>query len=321
MDMLQRRAAAARSNPGPPNGTARSQPFRADLRAQQVIVNDQERVKLTGCASVVEKRYPMWDTFGEYDEVVDQRAFGGTLSRQPDVAYLTNHRGLTMARTTNGTLVLSTDSKGLQTEAYVNPKRSDVRDLVTAIEDGDVSEMSFAFQILDGEWNDDFTEFRILEVELDRGDVSAVNYGANPYTSVAARQTELMQDLRRLPEGAQREAVQRMSRQLRAVEADDDPGALMQAVDAAIDEAINLVAGIDTSSLPPEVAQAIGLLYAADSACDEMMLATGTPDADERSGQAPAEEAAQPTVDEARASVGEAFGASIEMLRREFEAL
>lgn len=210
MDMLQQRAAAARSNPIP-NGQARSQPFKAELRAQPVIINDQERVKLVGCASVVEKRYRMYDMFGEYDEVVDQKAFNGTLSRTPDVAYLTNHRGLTMARTTNQTLMLAADSKGLQTEAYVNPKRSDVNDLVTAIEDGDITEMSFAFQILDGEWSDDFTEFRILEVELDRGDVSAVNYGANPYTSVAARQTEVMQDFRRLPEGAQREALQQLA--------------------------------------------------------------------------------------------------------------
>lgn len=262
MDMLQQRAAAARSNPIP-NGQARSQPFKAELRAQKVIHNDQERVKLVGCASVVEKRYRMWDMFGEYDEVVDQRAFNGTLSRNPDVAYLTNHRGLTMARTTNGTLMLSADSKGLQTEAYVNPKRSDVNDLVTAIEDGDITEMSFAFQITEGEWNDDFTEFRILEVDLDRGDVSAVNYGANPYTNVAARQTELLQDLRRLPDGARREAAR-------------------------------------------------------------MLAETPAGEATEQGAEARATketETATQTVDEARASVGEVFGASIEMLQREFDAL
>jgi hypothetical protein len=27
------------------------------------------------CASVVEKKYRMYDMFGEYDEIVDQRAF------------------------------------------------------------------------------------------------------------------------------------------------------------------------------------------------------------------------------------------------------
>jgi HK97 family phage prohead protease len=187
MDMLQQRAAAARSNPIP-NGEARRQPFQAELRSSTVIWNDRESVKLVGCASTVDKKYRMFDMFGEYDEVVDQRAFDGTLSRQPDVAYLVNHGGVTMARTTNGSLILSADSKGLQTEAYLNPKRQDVQDLVTAIEDRDITEMSFAFRIDEGEWNDDFTEFRILRVNLDRGDVSAVNYGANPYTSVAARQ-------------------------------------------------------------------------------------------------------------------------------------
>lgn len=315
MDMLQRRAAAARSNPIP-NGQARSQPFKAQLRAANVIVNGQERVKLTGTASVVEKRYRMYDMFGEYDEVVDQRAFEKTLAQKPDVAYLLNHRGMTMARTTNGTLNLSADRDGLQTEAFVNPKRSDVNDLVIAIEDRDVTEMSFAFQILDGEWNDDYTEFRILEVDLDRGDVSAVNYGANPYTSVAARQNEVIADFRRLPEGAQRAALSNMR-----ADVDDDPTALMQAVDAAIDEAINQVSGVDTSTLPPEIAQAISLLYAADSACDEMMAATGVDDPDDRSGAEKETRSDTPTVGEARASVGEVFGASIEMLRREFEAL
>lgn len=207
---------AAQTSPGTPNGASRSQPFPAHIRSQTVIVNGQERVKLVGCASVTEKRYRMWDMFGEYDEVVDQNAFAGTLSRKPDVAYLVNHRGMTMARTLNDTLALLADSKGLQTEAFVNPKRSDVADLVTAIEDRDITEMSFAFQILDGEWNDDYTEFRILEVELDRGDVSAVNYGANPYTDVAARQTELMQDLRKLPEGAMRQVVAELTQSLDA---------------------------------------------------------------------------------------------------------
>jgi HK97 family phage prohead protease len=217
MDMLQQRAAAARSNPIP-NGQARRQAFGAEMRAEKVIWNDRESVKLVGCASTVEKRYRMWDMFGEYDEVVDQRAFVDTLSRQPDVAYLVNHGGVTMARTTNGSLLLSADSKGLQTEAYLNPKRQDVSDLVTAIEDRDVTEMSFAFRIDDGEWNDDFTEFRILKVDLDRGDVSAVNYGANPYTSVAARQSEVLKDVRYLPAGAQRAALADLQQRLAVVE-------------------------------------------------------------------------------------------------------
>lgn len=213
--MLQRRAAAAQANPGQvPNGSGRSHAFGAQVRATTVIWKDQERVLLEGYASVVEKKYRMWDMFGEYDEVVSQGAFDETLSKNPDVAYLVNHRGVTMARTTNGSLELKADGKGLNTSAYVNPKRTDVRDLITAIEDRDVTEMSFAFRIDDGEWSEDYTEFRINKVDLDRGDVSAVNYGASPHTSVAARQAEVMSDLEKLPEGAKREALAFLQRQL-----------------------------------------------------------------------------------------------------------
>jgi hypothetical protein len=99
---------------------------------------------------------------------------------------------------------------GLQSRAFLNPERQDVKDLVHAIRDNDITEMSFAFRIDDGTWNDDFSEFRIRKVDLDRGDVSAVNYGANPYTSIAARSSELLRDLDRLPVGAARAALERL---------------------------------------------------------------------------------------------------------------
>lgn len=209
--MLQLRAAAVQANPGEvPNGAARSHAFGVQMRATNTIWNNQERILLEGYASVVEKKYRMWDFFGEYDEVVSQGAFDETLSKNPDVAYLVNHRGVTMARTTSKSLELLADGKGLLSKAYVNPKRTDVRDLVTAIEDRDVTEMSFAFRIDDGEWNDEYTEFRIHKVDLDRGDVSAVNYGASPHTSVAARQAEVIADLKLLPEGARRAAMEEL---------------------------------------------------------------------------------------------------------------
>jgi hypothetical protein len=45
---------------------------------------------------------------------------------------------------------------------------------------------------------------------LDRGDVSAVNYGANPHTSIAARMREIMHDVDHLPIGAARAAYARL---------------------------------------------------------------------------------------------------------------
>jgi len=103
---------------------------------------------------------------------------------------------------------------GLRSIAYLNPDRQDVRDLVSAITDELITEMSFAFMLNDGEWTDDFTRFRILEADINRGDVSGVNYGANPYTSIAARSREVLDDLDHLPAGAQRAALRRLEERL-----------------------------------------------------------------------------------------------------------
>ena len=60
-----------------------------------------------------------------------------------------------------------------------------------------------------------------------------------------------------------------------------DPAALISAVDAAIDEAIDLFATVDTSTLPAEIQQAIALIQAADATVDELLDALGIPDPDE----------------------------------------
>jgi hypothetical protein len=56
-----------------------------------------------------------------------------------------------------------------------------------------------------------------------------------------------------------------------------------QAVDAALDEAVRILGGVDTSSLPPEVQQAIGLVFAAEAAVDDLLDALGVDDPDEDS--------------------------------------
>jgi HK97 family phage prohead protease len=217
---LRRDAAAARpgmmavARRSAPTGVSASRrlTFSAQKRAKLVQYKGQERYHVTGHASVYEIRYEMWDDFGPYWEIVSRGAGSKSLASEPDVAYLVNHAGITMARTTNGSLKLAEDDIGLWTEAWLNPKRQDVRDLVTAIDDEDITEMSFAFMLPDGggRWSQDFTEFRIDEYDIDRGDVSDVSYGANPYTDVAARSREVLADLDHLPEGAARVALERL---------------------------------------------------------------------------------------------------------------
>jgi HK97 family phage prohead protease len=195
----------------PSDERRRYQAFDSEIRSATEERDGKEFFRVEGYASITDRAYRMWDIFGEYDERIAGRAFDQTLSEKPDVAFLVNHRDTTMARTTNGTLELSVDSLGLRSTAWLNKARQDVRDLVSAIEDQLITEMSFAFTIEDAEWSDDFTTYEIQRVDLNRGDVSAVNYGANPYTSIAARSREILQDLRHIPAEAARVMVSELS--------------------------------------------------------------------------------------------------------------
>jgi HK97 family phage prohead protease len=200
---------------GPTAEAARMEPFSALWKHRSVEINGKQFAQLDGYASVTGVEYPMWDMFGEYGETIRQDAFDVTLAAKPDVAFLVNHKGLLMARTKNPsgdpTLLLEGDPRGLHPTAYVNPERTDVRDLLHAIDDHMCTEMSFAFMLEDGEWDEDFEHFTITRCNIDRGDVSAVNFGANPYTSIAARARDVLNDLGHLPAGAQRAAFDRLS--------------------------------------------------------------------------------------------------------------
>lgn len=141
-------------------------------------------------ASVTDTPYEMYDMFGPYTEVVALDAFDATLAAGPSVEFTLNHGaggGLPMAHTRNGTLDLSVlkdgDTTGLWYEASVDPTRTDVADMLKAMERGDLAESSFKFRIVRGQWSPDWMEYHIHEIDIDRGDVSAVNFGANPHTA------------------------------------------------------------------------------------------------------------------------------------------
>jgi len=141
-------------------------------------------LSFTGYASMVERGYEMWSpALGDYTEVIARDAFTKTLRETPDVSFKVNHDGLPMAKTSAGDLQLSSDSTGLYTEARVNPERADVLLMRQAIEAGHLNEMSFAFRVTRRDWTDDGMTRRIQEVNLNKGDVSVVEFGANPFTA------------------------------------------------------------------------------------------------------------------------------------------
>jgi len=143
---------------------------------------------LTGYASVFGNGYDVYGgpPFG-WTESVNRSAFDTTLSQKPDLHLLINHEGMPLARTKSGTLQLSTDDHGLRVEASLDRNDPDVQRLQTKMARGDMDEMSFGFRVKRDEWNDDETKRELLEVSLHKGDVSVVNFGANPATSSQIR--------------------------------------------------------------------------------------------------------------------------------------
>lgn len=147
---------------------------------------DDKTLTVEGYASVFDAPYDIWGgpSRGGFTEIVDKRAFDKTLSSNPDVPLLLNHDGMPLARTKSGTLTLASDDHGLKMRASLDLRDPDVQSLAVKLERGDMDEMSFAFFTIRDEWRNDDTERRLTELSIHKGDVSIVNYGANPATSV-----------------------------------------------------------------------------------------------------------------------------------------
>lgn len=147
--------------------------FRADIQGN----------KLVGHASVFGQRAQVRD----FHEEVDPAAFTRALAENQDVVLLANHEGLPLARTTSGTLRLSTDRQGLRTEADL-PDTSLGRDVRELTRRGDLRAMSFGFIVKDDDWSDleDGTQLRVIR-DVDLFDVSVVTFPAYAGTDLALR--------------------------------------------------------------------------------------------------------------------------------------
>lgn len=161
----------------------------------EVRVEDDGTVVVDGYASVYEYPYevaggPPWG----WTETIAEGATRKSVLERDRVGLLTNHDsstafGLALAANYAGSLELESDKVGLRMAATFAPsKRVNVaRDfLLDSLEQRTADSMSFAFRVTRQEWNEDYTERRILEVRL--YDVSVVNYPANPAAVAQIRQ-------------------------------------------------------------------------------------------------------------------------------------
>lgn len=137
----------------------------------------------------------MSNDLGGFREYIAPKAFEGRL--EDDVRFLVNHdANLVLARTTNNTLRLSVDEKGLRYEADM-PNTSTARDLMELLKNGTISQSSFAFTVEDDSWEiKDGMNIRTINKVSRLYDVSSVTYPAYnaASSSVALRSMEEWQE-------------------------------------------------------------------------------------------------------------------------------
>jgi HK97 family phage prohead protease len=153
----------------------------------EVREEDDGAVSFNGYATVFNRNYEVFDSYGMFQERIAPSAFDRTLREEPDVVLVINHAGLPLARTKSGTLRLEPDAIGLRVFAELDQGDPDVQALLPKMRRGDVDEMSFAFRVVDDVWTEDYSEREITQVNLHRGDVSVVTFGANPHTMAMVR--------------------------------------------------------------------------------------------------------------------------------------
>lgn len=227
----------------------------------------------TGYAAVFNQEAQIGDPEWGFREIIAPGAFTKTLSEQDVVALADHDMAKPLSRTSAGTCTLTQDGHGLHVDSDIPPTTYG-NDLRVNLDVGNVKGMSFGFRVTKDEWQTlaDGSDLRtIREVQL--FEVSTTAFPAYEGTEAALRSADLRSvALARRAQRARRDAD---------TTDDDDPGALASGVDAAIDEAVDLFATVDTTELPEAVAQGIALIQAADSTVDHLLAVLGVPDPDQ----------------------------------------
>jgi len=155
-----------------------------DLAELRIALEGDKRT-IQGYAAVFDS---MSQPLGAFREVIRKGAFKRSV-RESDIRALWNHDpNYVLGRKSARTLRLEEDDKGLQTRIFP-PSTTWANDLMTSIERGDVSQMSFGFHMVKERWldpgKDGLPVRELLEVRL--FDVSPVTFPAYQQTEVHVR--------------------------------------------------------------------------------------------------------------------------------------
>lgn len=176
---------------GPPPGITVPELRKAAAPIENVEFRDDGDGKLIfiGHAAVFDR---LSEDLGGFRERIQRGAFRKVLDRDPDVRFMARDHSLwPLARTTNKTLELREDPKGLRTYAELAPV-DDAHTLRTLVKRGDISQMSFSFSMYDDDGNrvgNDVWEEedgRVVRTILSFGNL----FDVSPVTFPAYRQTD-----------------------------------------------------------------------------------------------------------------------------------
>lgn len=158
---------------------------RATPRVEVRSLSDGTPV-IVGYAAIYEHAYEVagGPPYG-WIETIARGAPDKSIAEQDEVYLFFDHEGLPLAATKAGTLTIESDKIGFYGEARPDPRSQYSMEIVHRIERGELDAMSWAFKAMRQEWNDDYTERRILETK--NYDQSVVSFPANPATVVQLR--------------------------------------------------------------------------------------------------------------------------------------
>lgn len=175
-----------------------------EIRAEQ---NEDEVGVITGRPIVYNSRTDL----GYFDEVIERGALNGADLR--DVRFLVNHdiSKVPLARSrnnnANSTMQLMPDDQGMEIRVNLDVKNnSDARNLYSAIERGDITGMSFMFQIDDEEWTELDSDHPTRHIKKISNviEVSAVTFPAYEDTEISVRNKKALENAKLALDSAKR---------------------------------------------------------------------------------------------------------------------
>ncbi len=190
-------------------------PLMKDREYRQLTIlqpqNNEKRIDsdyyVEGYATTFDQPYLLYEIDGiKYYEMIDRHALDG--ADMADIIMQYDHEGKVFARKSNKSLIVEPDNHGLFICADLS-KSAAAKELYDEISNGLVTRMSWAFTVLEDDYNRDTRTRTIMKVKKVY-DVSAVSIPANDDTTISARSY-----LNGVIEVEKQEMLERRKRQLK----------------------------------------------------------------------------------------------------------